>query len=319
MSRISRHLADKRLVVTGGTGFLGKHLQQAASAEGLRNTRFLGSKDYDLTDPSEARRLIQEEQPDVLVNAAAVCGGIGANRAEPGRFFYANAVMGLHLIEEARRAGVQKFVQLGTVCSYPKHATPPFREDELWDGYPEETNAPYGLAKKMLLVQLQAYREQYDYNGVYVIPVNLYGPYDNFDLETSHVIPALIRRFDDAMRLGYDTVTLWGDGTPSREFLHARDAARGILLAAALYDQPEPVNLGTGREITIRQLAELIAREVGYTGGIAWDPSKPNGQPRRQLDTSRARERLGFEPQISLEEGVAETIVWYRSALASTL
>lgn len=318
MSRISRRLADKRLVVTGGTGFLGKHLQEAATAEGLRNTRFLGSKDYDLTDPSEARRLIQEEQPDVLVHAAAVCGGIGANRAEPGRFFYANAVMGLHLIEQARRAGVQKFVQLGTVCSYPKHATPPFREDELWDGYPEETNAPYGLAKKMLLVQLQAYREQYDYNGVYVIPVNLYGPYDNFDLETSHVIPALIRRFDEAMSLGYDTVTLWGDGTPSREFLHARDAARGILLAAALYDEPEPVNLGTGREITIRELAELVAREVGYTGGIAWDPSKPNGQPRRQLDTSRARERLGFEAQITLEEGIAETVAWYRSALAST-
>ncbi|MEW5883453.1 MAG: GDP-L-fucose synthase [Armatimonadota bacterium] len=305
-------------MVTGGTGFLGKHLQEAATAEGLRNTRFLGSKDYDLTNPSEARRLIQEEQPDVLVHAAAVCGGIGANRAEPGRFFYANAVMGLHLIEQARRAGVQKFVQLGTVCSYPKHATPPFREDELWDGYPEETNAPYGLAKKMLLVQLQAYREQYDYNGVYVIPVNLYGPYDNFDLETSHVIPALIRRFDEAMRLGYDTVTLWGDGTPSREFLHARDAARGILLAAALYDEPEPVNLGTGREITIRELAELVAREVGYTGGIAWDPSKPNGQPRRQLDTSRARERLGFEAQITLEEGIAETVAWYRSALAST-
>lgn len=318
MSRISRRLADKRLVVTGGTGFLGKHLQEAATAEGLRNTRFLGSKDYDLTDPSKARRLIQEEQPDVLVHAAAVCGGIGANRAEPGRFFYANAVMGLHLIEQARRAGVQKFVQLGTVCSYPKHATPPFGEDELWDGYPEETNAPYGLAKKMLLVQLQAYREQYDYNGVYVIPVNLYGPYDNFDLETSHVIPALIRRFDEAMSLGYDTVTLWGDGTPSREFLHARDAARGILLAAALYDEPEPVNLGTGREITIRELAELVAREVGYTGGIAWDPSKPNGQPRRQLDTSRARERLGFEAQITLEEGIAETVAWYRSALAST-
>lgn len=318
MSRISRRLADKRLVVTGGTGFLGKHLQEAATTEGLRNTRFLGSKDYDLTDPSEARRLIQEEQPDVLVHTAAVCGGIGANRAEPGRFFYANAVMGLHLIEQARRAGVQKFVQLGTVCSYPKHATPPFREDELWDGYPEETNAPYGLAKKMLLVQLQAYREQYDYNGVYVIPVNLYGPYDNFDLETSHVIPALIRRFDEAMRLGYDTVTLWGDGTASREFLHARDAARGILLAAALYDEPEPVNLGTGREITIRELAELVAREVGYTGGIAWDPSKPNGQPRRQLDTSRARERLDFEAQITLEEGIAETVAWYRSALAST-
>ncbi len=319
MSRISRHLADKRLVVTGGTGFLGKHLQEAASAEGLRNTRFLGSKDYDLSDPSEARRLIQEEQPDVLVHAAAVCGGIGANRAEPGRFFYANAVMGLHLIEEARRAGVQKFVQLGTVCSYPKHATPPFREADLWNGYPEETNAPYGLAKKMLLVQLQAYREQYGFQGVYVIPVNLYGPYDNFDLETSHVIPALIRRFDEAMRLGYDTVTLWGDGTPSREFLHARDAARGILLAAALYGEPEPVNLGTGREITIRELAEIVAREVGYTGGIAWDPSKPNGQPRRQLDTSRARERLGFEPQISLEEGIGETVAWYRSALAPTL
>ncbi|MER3413579.1 MAG: GDP-fucose synthetase [Armatimonadota bacterium] len=316
MSRIGEHLANKRLVVTGGTGFLGKHLQEVARAEGLQQARFLGSREYDLTDPAEARRLVGEECPDILVHAAAVCGGIGANRAEPGRFFYANAVMGVHLIEEARRAGVEKFVQLGTVCSYPKNATPPFREDGLWDGYPEETNAPYGVAKKMLLVQLQAYREQYGFNGVYLIPVNLYGPYDNFDLETSHVIPALIRRFDDAMRLGYDSVTLWGDGTPSREFLHARDAARGILLAAALYNEPEPVNLGTGREITIRELAELVAREVGYTGGIAWDTSKPNGQPRRRLDTTRAKARFGFEAQVPLEEGIAETVAWYRSAPA---
>lgn len=308
-----------RLVVTGGTGFLGKHLQEAATAEGLRNVRFLGSRDYDLTNPDEARRLVRQEHPDVIIHAAAVCGGIGANRAEPARFFYANAVMGIHLIEEAYRAGVKKFVQLGTVCSYPKYATPPFREEDLWNGYPEETNAPYGLAKKMLLVQLQAYREQYGFNGVYVIPVNLYGPYDNFDLETSHVIPALIRRFDEAMRLGYDTVTLWGDGSPSREFLHAKDAARGILLAAALYDDLWPLNLGTGREISIRELAEVIAREVGYTGGIAWDPSKPNGQPRRQLDTTRARERIGFEARISLEEGIAETVAWYRSALARAL
>lgn len=306
-----------RVVVTGGTGFLGKHLHEVAKAERLSNTRFLGSRDYDLTNPLEVRRLVREERPDVLIHAAAICGGIGANRAEPGRFFYANAVMGIHLIEEARLAGVRKFVQLGTVCSYPKHAPAPFREDGLWDGYPEETNAPYGLAKKMLLVQLQAYRKQYGFNGIYVIPVNLYGPYDNFDLATSHVIPALIRRFDEALSMGYDTVTLWGDGTPSREFLHARDAARGILLAAALYDEPEPVNLGTGREITIRELAELVAREVGYTGGIAWDPSMPNGQPRRRLDTSRAKERFDFEAVIPLEVGIAETVGWYRSELAS--
>lgn len=317
MSRIGKYLTDQRLVVTGGTGFLGKHLQEAAQKEGLENIRFLSSKDYDLTDPLEARRLVREEQPGILVHAAAVCGGIGANRAEPGRFFYANAVMGVHLIEEARQAGVKKFVQIGTVCSYPKYAKPPFREETLWEGYPEETNAPYGLAKKMLLVQLQAYREQYGFNGIYVIPVNLYGPYDNFDLETSHVIPAMIRRFDEAKRLGYDTVTLWGDGTPSREFLHARDAARGILLATALYNDPNPVNLGSGREIAIRELAELVAREVGYSGGITWDTSKPNGQPRRQLDTSRAKEQFGFEAQISLEEGIAETVRWYRSAFAS--
>lgn len=319
MPGIRQQLADKRLVVTGGTGFLGKHLQEVAAAEGLRNVRFLGSTDYDLTDPAEVHRLVREERPDVLIHAAAVCGGIGANRAEPGRFFYANAVMGIHLIEEARQGGVQKFVQIGTVCSYPKYATPPFREEDLWNGYPEETNAPYGLAKKMLLAQLQAYRQQYGFNGVYLIPVNLYGPYDNFDLETSHVIPALIRRFDEAIRLGYDTVTLWGDGSPSREFLHARDAARGIFLAAAFYDDSEPINLGTGREITIRELAELVAREVGYTGGIAWDPSKPNGQPRRQLDTSRARESLGFEPRIPLEDGIGETVAWYRSLLTPTL
>lgn len=316
MSIISS-LIDTRLVITGGTGFLGKHLGECAKTHGLRNVRLLGSSDYDLRDPIECKRLIEDEKPDVLIHAAAICGGIGANRKEPGRFFYENAAMGIHLIEEARIAKIPKFVQLGTVCSYPKFAIPPFREDSIWDGYPEETNAPYGLAKKMLLVQLQAYREQYGFNGIYLIPVNLYGEYDNFDLDSSHVIPALIRKFDHAKSTGRTQVTCWGDGSASREFLYAPDAAEGILLAAAKYDGAEPVNLGTGEEISIRKLSEMIAKEIGFCGEIAWDTSKPNGQPRRQLDTSRARELFGFTAATTLDVGIDRTVNWYRSQLAA--
>ncbi|MCH8274629.1 MAG: GDP-L-fucose synthase [Armatimonadetes bacterium] len=309
-------LAGKRVVVTGGSGFLGSHVREAAERLGIAETRFLGSRDYDLTRPDGCARMLEKEAPDVLIHLAAVCGGIGANRAEPGRFFYANAVMGIHLIEEARKAGVGKFVQVGTVCSYPKLASPPFREDDLWDGYPEETNAPYGLAKKMLLVQLQAYREQYGFNGIYLIPVNLYGPRDNFNLRTSHVIPALIRKFDAARRKGERRVVCWGDGSPSREFLYVRDAAEGVLRGAALYDGGQPVNLGTGDEIVIKALSELIAEMVGFDGVIEWDTSKPNGQPRRQLDTRRARELFGWAARTPLREGLKMTIEWYRENAA---
>jgi len=310
-------LVDSRVVITGGTGFLGKHLGECAKSHGLRHVRLLGSRDYDLRDPNECKRIIECEKPDVLIHAAAICGGIGANRKEPGRFFFDNATMGIHLIEEARIAKISKFVQLGTVCSYPKFAKPPFREDSIWDGYPEETNAPYGLAKKMLLVQLQAYREQFGFNGIYLIPVNLYGEYDNFDLESSHVIPALIRKFDHAKSTGKRQVTCWGDGSASREFLYAQDAAEGILLAAATYNGAEPVNLGNGEEISIKDLSELIAKKVGFHGDIVWDTSKPNGQPRRQLDTSRAKELLGFTATTSMDTGIDKTLSWYRSQLAA--
>ncbi|MBV6502783.1 MAG: GDP-L-fucose synthase [Fimbriimonadales bacterium] len=254
---------------------------------------------------------MEVERPDVLIHAAAVCGGIGANRAEPGRFFFENAVMGVHLIEDARRGGVGKFVQIGTVCAYPKNTPVPFHEDDLWNGYPEETNAPYGLAKKALLVQLQAYRQQYGFNGIYLIPVNLYGPHDNFDLASSHVIPAMMRKFIEAKESGRDRVDLWGDGSASREFLYAGDAAEGILMAAEQYDGPEPVNLGSGQEITIRDLAEKVASLVGYRGEIAWDTTQPNGQQRRQLDVSRARELFGFEARTTLDDGLRKTVEWY--------
>lgn len=267
-----------------------------------------------MTKPDECRRLVEVERPDVLIHAAAVCGGIGANRAEPGRFFFENAVMGVHLIEEARRGGVGKFVQIGTVCAYPKNTPVPFHEDDLWNGYPEETNAPYGLAKKALLVQLQAYRQQYGFNGIYLIPVNLYGPHDNFDLASSHVIPAMMRKFIEAKESGRDRVDLWGDGSASREFLYAGDAAEGILMAAEQYDGPEPVNLGSGQEITIRDLAEKVASLVGYRGEIAWDTTQPNGQQRRQLDVSRARELFGFEARTTLDDGLRKTVEWYMTS-----
>jgi GDP-L-fucose synthase len=258
------------------------------------------------------RRLLASENPDVVLHLAAEVGGIGANLANPGRYFYANAAMGIHVIEESRRAGVDKFVQIGTVCAYPKHAPVPFREDDLWNGYPEETNAPYGVAKKSLLVMLQAYRQQYDFNGIFVLPVNLYGPGDNFDSESSHVIPALIRKFVAAQESGDAEVEVWGTGSASREFLYVEDAARAIILATKAYDGPEPVNVGTHSEITISELVRLIAKLTGFTGQIHWDTTKPDGQPRRMLDTTRARDYFGFEAAVGLEEGLLRTITWWK-------
>lgn len=304
-------IADATVVVTGGTGFLGRHVTEELRRHGAK-VFALGSRHYDLRRRAEADRMLADIRPDAVVHLAAVVGGIGANRSEPGRFFYENALMGVELLEACRVAGVAKTVISGTVCAYPKHAPVPFQEAGLWDGYPEETNAPYGLAKKMLLVQAQAYRAQYGMNAVYLLPVNLYGPHDNFDLESSHVIPAMIRKFIAAREHGQQRVVLWGDGSPTREFLHVRDAARAFRLALERYDGGEPVNLGSGEEITIRDLAALIARSTGYRGEVVWDPSRPNGQPRRRLATARAREWLGFEASITLEQGIAEVAEWYR-------
>ena len=305
-------LNRKRVLVTGGAGFLGSHLCELLTKEGAE-TIIPRRADYDLTEQMAVRRLIDTERPDVVLHLAAEVGGIGANRANPGRYFYANAAMGIHVIEESRRARVGKLVQVGTVCAYPKFTAVPFKEDDLWNGYPEETNAPYGIAKKSLLVMLQAYREQYDFNGIFVLPVNLYGPRDNFDLESSHVIPALIRKFVTAHEAGHKHVDVWGTGSPSREFLYVEDAARAILLATQRYDGPEPVNIGTHREITIRDLVMLIAELTGFEGEVRWDSSKPDGQPRRMLDTTRAKEYFGFVAQVDLEEGLRRTIAWWRS------
>jgi GDP-L-fucose synthase len=269
--------------------------------------------EYDLTHQDRVRALLHETRPDTIVHLAAVVGGIGANRENPGLYFYQNAVMGLHLIEEARLAGVSKFVALGTICSYPKFTPVPFQEDALWDGYPEETNAPYGLAKKMLLVQGQAYRQQYGFNAVTLLPVNLYGPHDNFDPASSHVIPALIRKALEARDAGRPEIEVWGDGSASREFLFVRDAAEGIALATEAYDRPEPVNLGSGREITIRELVGVVCEACRYRGAVRWDTTKPNGQPRRCLDTARARAAFGFTATTDFHTGLAETVAWYES------
>jgi GDP-L-fucose synthase len=305
------------VMVTGGAGFLGRHLVRQLEARGAR-VFVPRSSEYDLRDRARVRASIEAARPDAIVHLAAVVGGIGANRAHPGRFFYENAIMGIELMEQARLAGVAKFVGVGTVCAYPKFAPLPFREDDLWDGYPEETNAPYGLAKKMLIVQAQAYREEYGFNAITLLPVNLYGPGDNFDPASSHVIPALIRKFVEARLRGAPHVTAWGTGRASREFLYVEDAAEGIALATERYDAPEPVNLGAGCEISIAELASTIARQCGYEGEIAWDASQPDGQPRRMLDTSRARERFGFEAKTGFEEGLRRTVDWYASTLAPT-
>src|SRR5207302_975846 len=303
--------ANTRVVVTGGAGFLGSFVVEALHARGCREISVPRSRDYDLRESDDIARLYDRTRPQVVVHLAAVVGGIGANRANPGRFFYDNAIMGLQLMEYARRVGVEKFIAVGTVCAYPKLTPVPFKEEDLWNGYPEETNAPYGLAKKMLLVQAQAYRTQYGFNAIYLLPVNLYGPGDNFDLDTSHVIPALIRKCVEAKENEDDQIVLWGDGSPTREFLYVEDAADGIVKATEKYNSGDPVNLGTGVEISIRDLAQMIAEEVGFSGSIVWDKSKPNGQPRRCLDTSRAREYFGFRAQYTFREGIAKTIDWF--------
>lgn len=304
-------LPDKRIVVTGGGGFLGTHIAGRLQQLGCRDVFVVRRREFDLTQPPAVERLFLERRPQVLIHAAAVVGGIGANRSNPGRFFYENAIMGIQLIEAARRFRVEKMVVLGTVCAYPKFTPLPFREDDLWNGYPEETNAPYGIAKKALLVQCQAYREQYGLNAIFLLPVNLYGPGDNFDLETSHVIPALIRKCVEAAEEGRPQVVCWGDGTPTREFLYVKDAAEGIVGATAGYDKPEPVNLGSGSEIPMRDLAGKIAALTGFRGEIVWDDRQPNGQPRRRLDVSRAEKEFGFKAATSLDQGLRETVAWY--------
>ena len=303
---------NRRVSATGGAGFLGSVIVAGLRQRGAANIFVPRSREYDLRDRDAVIRMLRDSQPELLFHLAAVVGGIGANRANPGRFFYDNAVMGIHLVEEARRFGVEKTLLVGTICAYPKHTPVPFREEDLWEGYPEETNAPYGLAKKMLLVQAQAYRQQYGMNVIYLLPVNLYGPRDNFDLETGHVIPALIRKFIEAQDSGKDHVTLWGTGKATREFLYVDDAAEGILLAMEKYNGPEPVNLGAGEEVGILELAGMIQEMVGFDGEVRWDSSKPDGQPRRKLDTTRALREFGFVARTPLAVGLRKTVQWYQ-------
>jgi GDP-L-fucose synthase len=304
--------AGKRVVVTGGAGFLGACVVETLGRHGCPPPFVPRSRDYDLRREADIVRMLEAARPDVVIHLAAVVGGIGANRENPGRFFYDNLMMGAQLIEQARLRGVDKLVAIGTVCSYPKFAPVPFREADLWDGYPEETNAPYGLAKKMLLVQSQAYRQQYGFNSIFLLPVNLYGPGDNFDPKSSHVIPALIKKCVDAAEAGLGEIEVWGTGSATREFLYVEDAAEGIVLAAEHYDGTEPVNLGAGQEIPIRDLVGLIAKLTGFEGKIVWDASKPDGQPRRMLDTSRAATAFGFVAKTPFEDGLRKTIEWYR-------
>jgi GDP-L-fucose synthase len=300
-----------RVLITGGGGFLGSHLVDRVRRDGIEP--FVARRrDYELTDAGDVARLFDAAQPELVIHLAAEVGGIGANRANPGRYWYSNLMMGAHVLEQSRVTGVRKLVLLGTICAYPKFAPVPFREEDLWNGYPEETNAPYGVAKKTLLVGAQGYREQYGLDAVYLLPVNLYGPRDNFDLQTSHVIPALVRKMVEAQEHGVAEIVLWGDGSPTREFLYVDDCAEGIWLAAQQYDGAEPVNLGTGEEISIRELAELVAELTGYEGKIVWDTTKPNGQPRRKLDVSRADELFGFRAHTTLRDGLEPTIAWFR-------
>jgi GDP-L-fucose synthase len=304
-------LQGTTIVVTGGTGFLGRHICQELERVGAK-VEPVGRAHYDLRRRAAINQMLANTRPDAVVHLAAVVGGIGANRAHPGQFLYENAVMGLELLEACRIAGVAKTVVAGTVCAYPKYTPVPFREEHLWDGYPEETNAPYGLAKKLLLAQCQAYRTEYGMSAIYLLPVNLYGPGDNFDLNTSHVIPAMIRKFTTAKVAVSPQVDLWGDGSPTREFLHVQDAARAFRLALERYDDPEPVNLGSGEEISVKDLAGLVAEVVGYQGEIVWDTTMPNGQPRRVLDTTRAADRLDFVASIPLQQGISQTVAWFQ-------
>lgn len=314
MAREIGFWADKTVLVTGGGGFLGQHVVAKLRADGCERVIAPSKRESDLREKEQIVRLFEHSQPDMVIHLAAVVGGIGANRLHPGEFFYDNAIMGIELIEHARRMNVRKFVCLGTICAYPKFAPVPFREEDLWNGYPEETNAPYGLAKKMLLVQAQAYRQEYGFNCIYLLPVNLYGPKDNFDPRTSHVIPALIKKFLEAKTRGERTVTCWGTGSASREFLYVEDAAEAIVLAAEHYNNPEPVNLGAGHEITIRQLAELLRELTGFEGELEWDATQPDGQPRRSLDVSRAKREFGFLAKTSLADGLRRTIEWYQTS-----
>jgi GDP-L-fucose synthase len=306
--------SDRSVMVTGGDGFLGGFVVEKLRARGCRRIFVPRSQEFDLRDRQDIRRCLHEANPDLIIHLAAVVGGIGANRRKPGRFFYDNLVMGVELMEAARVQGVAKFVAIGTVCAYPKFTPVPFHEQDLWNGYPEETNAPYGLAKKMLLVQSQSYRDEYGFNSIFLLPVNLYGPRDHFDLETSHVIPALIRKCTEALERGAAEITCWGDGSATREFLYVEDCAEAILLAAERYDDSVPVNIGAGFEISIRDLVQKIASCTGFTGSIQWDQTKPNGQPRRRLDTSRAERLFGFKASTSLDDGLKKTIAWYRHA-----
>jgi len=304
----------QRVCVTGGAGFLGSFVVEKLQARGARDVFVPQMQQYNLVQPEAVKQMLVDACPDVVIHLAAHVGGIGANREHPAEFFYDNLIMGVHLMHEAWKQNVKKFVAIGTVCAYPKFTPIPFKEDDLWNGYPEETNAPYGLAKKMLLVQSQAYRQQYGFNSIFLLPVNLYGPRDNFDPSSSHVIPAMIRKVLEAQEAGQDEVVLWGDGSPTREFLYVEDAAEGILQAAELYDRSDPVNLGSGCEISIKDLAELIGRLTGYTGRFVWDTSKPNGQPRRALDVSKAEQNFGFRAHTNFEEGMRRTIQWYRQS-----
>ena len=306
-----RELKSKRIVVTGGAGFLGGFVTEALAARGCRDVLVPLVEDYDLVEQANVQRMYDDIRPDVVIHLAAVVGGIGANRLHPGEFFYKNMAMGLFMMEEARRRNLEKFVALGTVCAYPKFTPVPFREEDLWNGYPEETNAPYGLAKKMMLVQGQAYRQEYGFNSIFLVPVNLYGPRDNFDPVSSHVIPALIRKCVEARESGAEAIEVWGTGKASREFLYVADAAEAIVLATERYDGAEPVNIGAGAEIMIRDLVPLIAKLTGFEGRIDWDASKPDGQPRRMLDVSRARDYFGFEATTGFEDGLRETVAWF--------
>lgn len=305
---------NKRVLVTGGSGFLGGHLVEALQERGAKVSS-PSHKQYDLVDRDAVVKLYKDFPSDMVIHLAAVVGGIGINQKQPGKFFYDNLMMGALLLEYAKQVGIPKFVALGTICAYPKFTPVPFKEDDLWNGYPEETNAPYGLAKKMMLVQSQAYRQQYGYNSIFLLPVNLYGPRDNFDPKSSHVIPALIKKCVDAIESGADSIEVWGDGSPTREFLYVKDAVEGILLAAERYDKSDPVNLGSAFEISIKDLVELIAQETGFKGEIKWDKSKPNGQPRRKLDTSKAGKEFGFKSKTTFQDGLCQTINWYKLSL----